>query len=161
MVTAIECRVVAVIAVRHYRTSDGKYTCLQEFFWMKTASAGVLCAASLMCACAAVVTADGQRLEPASAEFRAYVERVFREQNEVASELAFAIEDAAPDPPAALTSAEDALIGACAGLNEIAARRRDEQRAGARRGLAAARAAPQCERAARAARAALAAAQRG
>ena len=42
--------------------------------------------------CASVVTADGERLALTSAAFRAYVERVFREQNRLADELAFALD---------------------------------------------------------------------
>ena len=38
--------------------------------------------------CAAVTTADGTRLVFGSDDFRAYVERVFRDQNRVADELA-------------------------------------------------------------------------
>ena len=49
----------------------------------------------VLCACASVTTAAGERLALTSPEFRAYVERVFREQNRVASELAFELEDAA------------------------------------------------------------------
>jgi hypothetical protein len=104
----------------------------------------------------AVTSADGQRLRPGSSEFRAYVEQVFREQNQVASDLAFALEAASAGvPPEDLAAAEDALLMACAGLNELAALRRDEQRLGPRRGLKAARTAADCEIAARSARAAL------
>ncbi|HEX6996639.1 MAG TPA: hypothetical protein VF322_00760 [Gammaproteobacteria bacterium] len=102
--------------------------------------------------CATVTTASGERLEVASDEFRDYAERVFREQNRVATDLAFAIEDAqtrGSDAPEALLRAEERLLEACAGLNELAARRRDQRRVGARRGLAAARQAPECEAAAR------------
>ena len=102
--------------------------------------------------CASVTTVDGQRLGLASPDFRAYVERVFREQNRVASDLGFALEDRA-DP--ALTAAEDELLAACAGVNELATLRRDQQRTGVRRGAAAARTVPDCERATRDARAAL------
>ncbi|HEY8520203.1 MAG TPA: hypothetical protein VIN61_08990 [Gammaproteobacteria bacterium] len=102
--------------------------------------------------CAAVTTVDGERLGVASDEFRDYAERVFREQNRVATDLAFAIEEAEIrgfDAPEALVRAEERLLEACAGLNELAARRRDQRRVGARRGLAAARQAPRCEAAAR------------
>lgn len=125
---------------------------------MVISRAGALAAAAGLAGCAAVVTAGGERLSPTSPEFRAYVERVFREQNDIASELAFAIEDGGP-AAASLGEAEQALLRACEGLNEIAARRRDEQRTGARRGLSAARAAPECERATAAAREALTAAE--
>lgn len=99
----------------------------------------------------------------ASPELRAYVEAVFRDQNAAASDLAFAIEEhgsSAPDadPAAArdLDMAEEALLGACAGLNELATARRDGERLGLRRSAALAREAPDCDRATRAARAVLA-----
>jgi hypothetical protein len=107
-----------------------------------------------------VTTAEGERLRVASPEYRDYVEAVFRAQNRVASELAFALEDA-PIPPVepsdrALAAAESRVLAACERLNEVAARRRDEERAGLRRGIAAAREAPRCEAATRAAEAVLA-----
>jgi hypothetical protein len=105
--------------------------------------------------CAAVTTADGERLNLTSPEFRSYVERVFREQNRLADELAFAAEDG--EGGAAIAAAEDALLEACAGVNELATSRRDEQRLGIKRSAAAARSVPQCETASRAASAALAA----
>ena len=117
-----------------------------------------IAAAALLAACA-VTTADGTRLGLASDEFRAYVERVFRDPNKVASELAFALDDATAaggTEPRELATAEEALLSACAGINELATSRRDEQHVGMRRGAAAARGAPDCERATRAAQAALA-----
>ncbi len=105
--------------------------------------------------CAAVTTADGERLALTSPEFRGYVERVFREQNRLADELAFAAEDGKGS--AAIAAAEDALLEACAGVNELATARRDEQRLGMKRSATAARSVPQCETAGRAAAAALAA----
>jgi hypothetical protein len=66
----------------------------------------------------------------------------------VATELAFALEDAgAPGaaPPAGLAAAEDALLEACAGLNELATLRRDGENVGARRGARNARSVPGCE----------------
>lgn len=110
---------------------------------------------TLLAGCA-VTSADGERLRPGSSEFRSYVERVFREQNRVASDLAFALEAAPAGSAAAdLGAAEDALLEACEGLNELAALRRDDQRLGPKRGLQAARTAADCENAARAGRAAL------
>jgi hypothetical protein len=103
--------------------------------------------------CAAVTTAEGERLALTSSEFRAYVERVFREQNRLADELAFAAEDGKSG--AAIAAAEDALLEACAGVNELATSRRDEQRLGIKRSAAAARSVPQCEAASRAAATAL------
>jgi hypothetical protein len=51
--------------------------------------------------------------------------------------------------------AEDALLAACDGLNELAASRRDERRVPVPRSAAIARKAPECERATLAARAVL------
>ena len=114
-------------------------------------------AAALLAACA-VTTADGTRLGLTSAEFRAYVERVFRDQNKVASDLAFALDDATAAGGAAppeLTSAEDTRLKACAGVNELATSRRDQEDLGVRKSAGAARSAPECERATRAAQTAL------
>ena len=86
-----------------------------------------LCALSCSSGCATVATADGERLRLASADFREYVERVFREQNRVADELAFALE--APGAERGeLGGAEQRLLDACAGVNELATARRDERR---------------------------------
>lgn len=114
-------------------------------------------ALTLLAGCATVETVDGEELRMTSAEYRAYVERVFRAQNRVASDLAFALEEA-PDEPAelAILAAEARLLEECASLNEIATRRRDDERAGLRRGAAAGRAAPRCEDATRDAEAVLA-----
>ena len=98
--------------------------------------------------CAPVTTLDGQRLSIRSEAFADYVEEVFREQNRVATELAFALEDSNdPDRVEALEIAEEGLLAACAELNALAAARRDGARMGPRQGLAAARRAPDCERA--------------
>jgi len=115
----------------------------------------LLAATAAVSACAAVVTADDERLRLASPEFRAYVERVFREQNELADALAFAVEDR-PTPPPAIVAAEQALLGACNGVNELATARRDSRRLGMRDSLDLARSVPECERAARQAGAVLA-----
>jgi hypothetical protein len=99
--------------------------------------------------CAAVSTADGQRLNLGSDEFREYVERVFREQNRVADAVAFALE--APGvQDTELAAAEQELLAACAGINELATARRDLQRLGMRTSVRAARSVPDCERATRA-----------
>ena len=114
-------------------------------------------AAALLAACA-VTTADGRRLGLASSEFRAYVERVFRDQNKVASDLELEVDDATAagdSAPPELTAAEDALLKACAGVNELATSRRDQEDLGVRKSASAARSAPECERATRAAQAAL------
>ena len=65
--------------------------------------------------CAAVTSLDGERMSMRSAAFASYVEAVFRRQNEVATELAFAL-DAAPFDSARyrqLEAAETALLDAC------------------------------------------------
>lgn len=108
--------------------------------------------------CAAVPTADGERLKLASPEFRAYVERVFREQNRVADAVAFALEDDGSEE--ALVAAEQRLLAACAGVNELATARRDDTALGLRSSIRAARTVPECEHAARAADAELARAAR-
>lgn len=115
------------------------------------ARAAALLGVAVLGGCAAVVTTDGDRLRVGSSEFRDYVERVFRLQNRVATDLAFALEEdeiRGLDPPAPLVRAEQELLAACAGLNELAALRRDGERVGPQRGLAAAREAPECEAAA-------------
>ena len=104
--------------------------------------------------CAAVTTAGGERLALGSADFRTYVERVFREQNRVASDLGFALEDGDGADPT-LAAAEDRLLADCAGVNELATLRRDDQQPGLKRGAAAARTVPRCEQATLEARAAL------
>jgi hypothetical protein len=118
---------------------------------MLFARVAVSSALLLLTGCATIDTADGRRLRPTSAEFRAYVERVFREQNRVADELAFALEGPGADQPlravdgTELAAAEQRLLDACAGLNELATTRRDGQRFGLRRGLNAARTVTECE----------------
>jgi hypothetical protein len=98
--------------------------------------------------CAAVPTADGQRLRLGSAEFRDYVERVFREQNRVGDAVAFALEAPGSQNPE-LAAAEQELLAACAGVNELATARRDQQRLGVRKSARGARTVPDCERATR------------
>ena len=125
---------------------------------MRTLRALSLAATATLLAACAVTTADGTRLGLASGEFRAYVERVFRDQNKVASDLAFALDDATAaggSAPPELTAAEDTLEKACAGVNELATSRRDQEDLGVRKSASAARSAPDCERATRAARTAL------
>jgi hypothetical protein len=96
---------------------------------------------------AAVTTVDGRRLGLSDPELPAYVEGVFRDQNQVATDLAFALDDAAAGSARAarLSAAEDALLAACADLNEIATLRRDERRAGLKLKLETAKSAPRCE----------------
>ncbi len=110
---------------------------------------------AVLAGCATVSTADGDRLALTSQEFRAYVERVFREQNRVADELAFALE-AADGARNELAVAEQRLLEACAGVNELATARRDEVSLGVRRSLDTARSVPECEKATQAVAATLA-----
>jgi hypothetical protein len=104
---------------------------------------------ALMLAGCAVLTADGERLALTSPEFRSYVERVFREQNRVADQFAFALEGE-QGAPAEVTAAEQSLQDACAAVNELATARRDERHLSLRRQSAAARSVPLCERTMRA-----------
>ena len=113
-----------------------------------------VCLLLALSGCAAVPTADGQRLKLRSAEFRDYVERVFREQNRIADALAFALE-VQGSPDAGLAAAEQQLLEACAGVNELATARRDQRRLGLRSSVRAAKSVPDCERAALAAEARL------
>jgi hypothetical protein len=94
---------------------------------------------------------DGDPLRVSSREFRAYAERIFRLQNEVASEIALRLEDAEPADVSALEAAEDALLDACAQLNATAARRRDGGGVRPFSDLSTARSVPACETAALAA----------
>ena len=109
-----------------------------------------VCVLVSLSGCAAVPTADGQRLRLASGEFRDYVERVFREQNRVADAVAFALEAPGSQDPE-LAAAEQDLLAACAGVNELATARRDQQSLGLRNNVRAAKSVPDCERATRAA----------
>jgi len=111
-------------------------------------AAGLVVAIAILAGCA-VLTADGDRLALTSPAFRAYVERVFRDQNKVADQFAFALEGA-PDAPAGVTAAEQSLLDACAALNELATARRDERQLSLKQRSTAARSAPACERTTRA-----------
>lgn len=106
-------------------------------------------ALALLTGACAVTTAGGERLSVGSDAFRAYVERVFREQNRVATELAFALEreNLSRERVRELEAAEAGLLQACADLNELAAARRDGESLGAAAEAGAARSAPECERA--------------
>lgn len=110
-----------------------------------------LLAGLAVCAgCVTVVTGDGERLRAGDAAFAEYVETVFRMQNDVASALAFALDDADVDSARhqQLEAVELAVLEACQDLNALAAARQRDERSGGLRGLAAARAAPTCEAAA-------------
>ena len=111
-------------------------------------AAALFVATTILAGCA-VLTADGERLALTSPEFRAYVERVFREQNRVADQFAFALEGERA-APAGVMAAEQSLLDACAALNELATARRDERHLSLRQRSTAARSAPMCERTMRA-----------
>jgi hypothetical protein len=115
---------------------------------MHGARAVLLIAMLAAAGCAAVTTADGRRIALTAPEFQHYVERVFRDQNRLADEIGFALERATADgqrEPLALAAAEAALLDACAGVNELAAARRDDRRLGLRRSARAARSTAACE----------------
>jgi hypothetical protein len=116
---------------------------------MPFSRAVTLLAATMILAGCAVLTADGERLGLTSPEFRAYVERVFREQNKVADQFAFALEGER-GAPAGVTAAEQSLLEACAALNELATARRDERHLSLRQRSTAARSVPMCEQTMRA-----------
>jgi hypothetical protein len=100
--------------------------------------------------CASVKSVDGQRYRVGGAAFRAYIEQVFRAQNRVADELVFTLEDLPAGATVSadqLNAADTQLLAACAGLNQLATSRRDAVKLGNRQALAAARTAPDCERA--------------
>jgi hypothetical protein len=125
-----------------------------------TSIAVLLTMAAPLAGCLAVTTLDGKRLRLSSPDFPAYAERVFRAQNRVATDLAFALEapELEPADTMALEAAEQTLLDACAGLNEVATERRDGQAAGRVRAARAARRVPDCERATAEATTAIAAA---
>jgi hypothetical protein len=105
---------------------------------------------AMLAACAITPAGeDAERLRVGSPEFRAYVERVFREQNRVAGELGFALLDAEldADTPAVdrLDAAELALLDACSSLNTLATAQRDGEPMRRLAALRAARTAPECE----------------
>ncbi len=113
--------------------------------------------APALAACTAVTTAGGQRLALTSDAFLSYIETVFREQNELLTEIAFVLDgkDVSDIDRIALEAAEDSLLVACEQLNDVAALRRDGRNPGRMRESRAARGAPSCERAAAEARAVL------
>jgi len=88
-------------------------------------------------------------MRPSSDAFSAYVEDVFRRQNDIATGLLFALDTADPDSERfiELEDAELELSTACLGLNEMARRRRDGEPIRHLGALKRARQAPECERA--------------
>ena len=104
----------------------------------------------LLAGCAGTVTTqDGQVLRPGSREFQDYAQHVFREQNRVASVLAFAQDDVNPVLADSLRGLEDQLLTACADLNALAAARRDNRLPGIREQRRMAGTVPLCESATR------------
>jgi hypothetical protein len=97
----------------------------------------------------AVTAVDGSRMGLKSDEFATYVEKVFRQQNEVASALALELESEDPGSEryAELDAAELALLDACVDINELAAAQRDDEPLRGFKALARARQTPECERA--------------
>lgn len=95
----------------------------------------------------AVTSVDGRRMPLRSDRFANYVEDVFRRQNEVAAELAFAIDESAEDDArfATLEDAELTLMSACRGLNQLARTQRAGESPGGLGALKRARGAPACE----------------
>jgi len=101
---------------------------------------------ALIAGCATTITTmDGRTLTLTSPELRAYVERVFREQNQAATALAFAQDDASGTRYETLLELEDGLLEACASLNALAAARRDNRDLGLRRQARMVTTAPDCE----------------
>jgi hypothetical protein len=105
----------------------------------------------------AVTSVDGDRIRLSSDRFTDYVEATFRRQNEVSTDLAIEIDEAAAETArySTLETAERRLLAACRGLNELARAHRDGEPAGGLGALKRARGAPDCERATAAAEAAL------
>lgn len=129
---------------------------MSKFLKRGLVTATLLCANIPLGGCVgAVELANGRRIPLNSQEFEDYVEDVFKFQNRVADELGFALVDmAATDSTrqaVELEDAEERLLAACSGLNELATARRDGLRLGVRRKLELARQVPACEQAATAA----------
>jgi hypothetical protein len=103
---------------------------------------------ALVAGCA-VTSVDGERLRPGSDAFSDYVESVFRRQNEIATELALALDDETIETERyeALEEAELELLRACRSLNELAEAQRDGESPRGIGALKRARQAPECERA--------------
>jgi hypothetical protein len=112
---------------------------------------------SIACGACAVVIGDGTRLRPGSDAFADYVESVFRQQNEVLSALAFALDAEEPDSTryVALEQSEAEVLEHCEGLNALATARQRGERVGGLSALGTARRAPECARVAETARALL------
>jgi hypothetical protein len=118
----------------------------KSFTSLKLLTIAGLAAGGLAGCAVGVTSADGTRMGLRSAEFAQYAEGVFRLQNEMLDALAFALEDHPDD--AALIAAEDNVLDACAGLNDVAVRRQRGEGMRPLRGARAVRTMPECEAAA-------------
>ncbi len=112
--------------------------------------ASLLGLALVLTACSTVTThtPDGRKETRTVEEFRQYAEEVFRRQNEAASAVIFwldELEDDSPDTYTALEASEARMLQACQALNQVAARRRDQQRVGLGRKRAVVRTIGACE----------------
>jgi hypothetical protein len=104
-------------------------------------------ALAAICGCAgSLATGDGERLRISSAEFAEYAQDVFRLQNQVLDELAFALDERPDD--IGLQNAEETVLDACADINELAVRRQRGRGVRPLRDMEAARSVPACEAAA-------------
>jgi hypothetical protein len=115
-----------------------------------TSTAAVAAAGLVLVGCAGVIEhPDGHVIALNSNEFRAYVESTFRYQNKIADALAFALVDGEPaDSLQSLEIAEQELMLACSGVNELAAAERDGVELGALVKLGLARQVADCQTAA-------------
>jgi hypothetical protein len=125
---------------------------MRKFLKCALVAAAMVCVNTILGGCVgAVELANGRHIPLNSKEFEDYVEYVFKYQNRVADELAFALVDADVTDAKAqmdLEQAEANLQTACSGINELATARRDGQRISVRRKLEFARQVPDCEQAA-------------
>ena len=109
-----------------------------------TASRSLFPLLALFAGCASsITTLDGRDLSLNSTEFREYFEAVFRDQNDVATQLAFAQSDS--DDSADWLELEDDLFAACAGLNELVLARANARVISPGRQARLAATAPNCE----------------
>jgi len=105
--------------------------------------------ASLLClaACVPLVeTQDGRHLRATSPAFKDYVERVFRQQNNLSWALVEALETVSdPDKRQKLNQLESQLRRACEPVNRLASARRRGTASSRAEQLALVRTLPQCE----------------
>jgi hypothetical protein len=143
---SIIAQVVADVLQLRQRCSSMPQTFFAGPAVMSKTSVALLASAALTACAGGVTTAEGDRLGLRSDEFAAYAESVFRRQNVVLDALAFALDERPGDER--LLLAEERVLEACAGLNEIAVRRRAGEAVRPLSGLRAARRVPACESAA-------------